>query len=229
MTAPHTPPTGLLVFSDFDGTIATRDVGNRLFHHFSHGKSNEPVTRWRAGEIDSKQCLHDESLLIDDLTHEELFDFVDEFTIDPGFPPFVEFCRANNISVHVLSDGLDIYIKRLLANNGLADLPVLTNVARLKNGRLHITWPYYDHTCGECGNCKGYHIRRLRQSGQTALYIGDGQSDVCAVGEADMIFAKDFLADYCRRNRIEYLPFDSFYTITQVVAETFNLEHVNRS
>ncbi len=207
----------LIIFSDFDGTISTQDVGNRLFHHFSHGKSEEPVDRWRADEIDSKQCLQEEADLIDDLTEEELMAFIDSFEIDPGFSPFVELCRSLQIPLYLLSDGLDIYINRLLQKNNILGLPVLANQAWLDNGRLQLSWPYHHESCGSCGNCKGYHIRRLRESGQKAVYIGDGKSDLCALPEADIIFAKSFLADYCRDEEIEFLPFDDFLAITDML------------
>jgi 2-hydroxy-3-keto-5-methylthiopentenyl-1-phosphate phosphatase len=222
MTDVRVNGSGLIVFSDFDGTIATRDVGNRLFHHFSDGRSDEPVVRWRAGEIDSRQCLLEESQLIRNLTDEELSAFIDTFDLDPEFAPFAEFCRASGTPLYILSDGLDIYINRLLARNGLTGLPVLANRAEIADGRLRISWPYFDHTCGSCGNCKGYHVRRLRPPGRKAVYIGDGKSDVCAVPEADMIFAKGYLADYCRKRQIEYLPFDDFSIIRQVLDKTIN-------
>jgi 2,3-diketo-5-methylthio-1-phosphopentane phosphatase len=211
----------LILFSDFDGTISTRDVGNRLFHHFSLGKSEEPVARWRADRIDSRQCLQEEADLIDDLTENDLYDFVDGFKIDSGFPDFVNLCREHQLPFYILSDGLDIYINRLLQKYNLAGLPVLANQAWLENKRLQISWPYHRHSCGSCGNCKGYHIRRLKQNGQRALYIGDGKSDLCAVPEADTIFARDFLAEYCRREGIEFLPFDDFSAITKTLAADF--------
>lgn len=207
----------LIIFSDFDGTVATRDVGNRLFHHFSHGKSEEPVKRWRNDQIDSRQCLQEEAELIDHLTEAELLTFVDGFDIDSGFPAFVQFARSQDLPFYILSDGLDIYINRLLQNYDLLGLPVLSNQAWLDNGRLKISWPYHRHSCGSCGNCKGYHIRRLKQSGQTAVYIGDGKSDLCALPEADIVFAKGFLAEFCRKENIEFLPFDDFINITEML------------
>lgn len=211
----------LIIFSDFDGTISTRDVGNRLFHHFSHGRSEGPVNRWRADEIDSKQCLKEEADLIDDLTEDELMTFIDSFEIDPGFPPFVEFCRKQQLPLYLLSDGLDLYIHRLLQKNNLLGLPVLANQAWLENGRLQVSWPYHHESCGSCGNCKGYHIRRLRENGRKVVYIGDGKSDLCALPESDIIFAKSYLAEYCRDNAIDFLPFDNFLGITKMLKTGF--------
>lgn len=207
--------TDLIVFSDFDGTIATRDVGNRLFHHFSGGNADEPVARWKAGEIDSRVCLLEEAALMRDVSREELDAFIDTFEIDPGFSPFVDLCRNRGWPLYIFSDGLDIYIARLLDKYGLAHLPVMTNHAVLADGRLKIDFPYYEHTCGGCANCKGYQVRRLRQAGRKAVYIGDGKSDLCAVPEVDLVYARDYLAEYCTRENIPFVSFKTFADIAE--------------
>ena len=207
----------LIVFTDFDGTVSVGDVGNRLFNYFSDGKSREPVSRWLAGSIDSRKCLIEEAAAMRDIEPAELYEFIDIFQIDPHFTSFVDFLNRSGIALYILSDGLDIYIKRLLGRNGLGHLSFYANRAELNSGRFHFEWPYFEESCGKCANCKGYHIRRLRRTGQKAVYIGDGKSDLCALPEADIIFAKSFLADYCRGNKIDYHPFDSFCDIEKAL------------
>lgn len=209
--------TSLILFTDFDGTVSTQDVGNRLFHHFSQGRSDDPVERWKRNEIDSRQCLLDEAAAMRDITEDELFAFIDGFAIDPTFPAFVTWARSWQIPLYVLSDGLDIYIRRLLASHGLGDLDIYANTAALENGRFRFSFPYLEGSCGQCANCKGSHIRNLRTPGSRAVYIGDGKSDLCALPEADMVFAKDFLAEHCLREGIEFLPFDDFSGITDML------------
>lgn len=207
----------LAVFSDFDGTISTRDVGNRLFHHFSDGKSIEPVRRWKSGEIDSRQCFLDEAALMRDITQAELDRFIEGFELDPHFKKFVSWCRMKNLPFYILSDGHDFYIKKLLRDNDLTGLQVYANQAVLQDGRMKFSWPWLEHSCGRCANCKGHHIRRLRKPGQKTVYIGDGLSDLCALKEADIIFAKDFLASHCQEFNIDYFPFDSFADVINIL------------
>ncbi|MEZ5357548.1 MAG: MtnX-like HAD-IB family phosphatase [Candidatus Zixiibacteriota bacterium] len=209
----------LILFSDFDGTISTRDVGNRLFYHFSGGKSEEVVARWKRNEIDSRQCLLGEAASMRSFSEQELHDFIDSFEIDETFLAFKDFAAKNNFPLYLLSDGLDLYITRLLAKYRISGIPVLANTARYADGGLTFEFPYFEQSCGNCANCKGYHLRRLRIEGATVVYIGDGKSDLCALPEADMIFAKDYLAEYCLQERIEFLPFDTFSAITQVLTE----------
>ena len=42
------------------------------------------------------------------------------------------------------------------------------------------------------------------------IYIGDGRSDFCVAGRADLVFAKDKLADYCSDKNIPFIAFDDF-------------------
>ena len=61
-----------------------------------------------------------------------------------------------------------------------------------------------------CGNCKGTHVREETKAGEISVYIGDGHSDICGVREADITFAKDTLADWCRDKDFFYHPFNDF-------------------
>ena len=210
-----------IIFTDFDGTISTGDVGNRLFHHFSGGGSGAAVDLWLAGKIDSRQCLEEEGRSLRDVTEEEILAFFDGFEIDPDFSEFVDFCRGRGWPLYILSDGLDIYIHRILKANGLTDLTVYANRAELVEGRFRFSYPFYENSCGNCANCKGYQIRRLRGSGRRAVYIGDGKSDLCALPEADLVFAKGYLADYCRANGIDHNRFDGFKDITETLRSLF--------
>lgn len=219
----------LIIFSDFDGTVSRRDVGNRLFHHFSEGKSEEVVARWKAGEIDSRECLRLEAELARDTTLEEFYKFVDGFDLDPGFGDLVTLCKTHDVQLYIVSDGLDLYIRHLLTRDGLDGLPVFSNRANIHDGRLAITWPYAEESCGQCGNCKGYHVRRLKSPAQTAVYIGDGKSDVCAVPEADIIFAKGDLAEYCRKENVDFFAFDDFSTVTEEIQRRMTAQPENRA
>ena len=227
MTKPAGGNDDLIIFCDFDGTISLRDVGNRLFHHFSDGRSDEQVGRWRADEIDYRQCLEQEAALMRPIAESELFEFIDGFAIDPSFPSFAAFCRRENLPLYILSDGLDIYITRLLERNGLRDLPVRANHGQLVGGRLQISWPHHDPACTACGNCKGIQMRRLRRPGGTAVFIGDGKSDLCALPEADLLLAKGFLADYCRHHGLSFVPFASFADVATTVKDRLSPRPAN--
>jgi 2-hydroxy-3-keto-5-methylthiopentenyl-1-phosphate phosphatase len=198
------------IFSDFDGTIALNDVGDSVFTTFGGPRWVVPVQEWKDGKISSKECLRLECSLTT-VSKQELEKFSDQQKIDPYFTDFVAYCREHNYPFIVLSDGLSFYIKRILENYGFHDLEVRANeVIFLDKNKIKPEFPYYGKGCSTCGNCKGYHLRHLRQDGATSVYIGDGLSDRCGVHESDIVFAKDDLKRYCQENDIKFYEFNNF-------------------
>ena len=211
-----------VIFSDFDGTISTRDVGYHLFHHFSNGKNDELIPDWKSGQMSSRECLTREAEMIS-ATSEQLESYLRQHEIDPTFGPFVQSCRANEVDLTILSDGLDYYIEKLLAAQGLGELPWKANHANITGDKMTIDFPYDNGPCRRCGNCKGQRIRDYRRdvSGEMkVIFIGDGYSDVCATKEADVIFAKKDLEQFCQKNNIDYVGFSDFSDVTRHLKQT---------
>lgn len=201
----------MLIFSDFDGTLAQNDVGDALIKTFGDWLACEKaVQRWLRGEISSREYYEVAALTIR-LNQKQLNDFCDTQRLAPGFLEFAAFCRQQNWPLIVLSDGLDYYIQRLLARHRL-DLPVFANHLEFSPpARIEISFPHFAHSCGKCANCKGYHVRQLMKSrAGRAIYIGDGFSDRCGAQEVDIVFAKGDLAKWCTENQMDYWKFDDF-------------------
>jgi len=201
------------IFCDFDGTVAEQDVGNLLFETFADDRWRAAVEEWLAGHISSEECLRREC----EATvagRDQILALADEQRLDPGFEEFVRFCREHEIPVTILSDGLDFYIERILANHGFGDLPVRANhLVFVGHDRIVPEFPYLADSCGRCANCKGHHLRAARRPGEWLVYVGDGYSDRCAAREADLVFAKRDLRRYCREAAIPYVEFRSFYDV----------------
>ena len=203
------------VFCDFDGTVAVKDVGNVLFQTFADTSCREWVARWIRGEISSRTCLEAECALAR-ASREELERFARAQEMDPHFPSFVRTCRENDISIAILSDGLDFYIERMLTKYHLSDVPFFANRLVLDHGKLKPEFPYYDEGCGQCGNCKVFHLTRGKQDGEQVVYIGDGYSDRWAAEKADVVFAKRDLLKYCREQGIACYEYADFGDVLEI-------------
>lgn len=187
-------------------------MGYRIFHHFSGGKVDELIPDWMSGRLSTRDCLRREAEM-SRLTSEDLDQFLLQFEVDPTFPAFVRACEDQQIPFTILSEGMDLYIKRLLAKAGLEHLTTVSNLGRIEGDRLRIDFPRENKTCTRCGTCKGEVIRECRESypaGTKVVFVGDGLSDACAAREADLVFAKKDLADYCLGQQIKYLSYDDF-------------------
>ncbi len=206
---------GPLVLVDFDGTITQNDVGALLFDTFSKKESKKIVSLWLKGEISSKECLAKECELIK-ITKSELKKFALSQKIDEKFGDFVDLCKREKLKLVILSDGLDFYIKLILEKFGLEKLPFYSNILTFEGKKLKPEFPYFDRGCGNCGNCKRYHLKNLRGRKQKVVYIGDGLSDKCVAREADFVFAKNDLRKFCMSENIKHYPFRNFGDVIRI-------------
>ena len=207
------------VFSDFDGTIATDDVGSQLFRRFAGSQAAEIVRHLLDGTITARECLTRECEAVADASRMKLEAFIDEFSLDPTFGGFVKFCQERSIPLVVLSDGLDFYVERMLKGNGFGDLPFFSNhLEFVQSGavtKLVPSFPHTDAECLLCGNCKRNHVLTLSADDDIIVYVGDGISDRCPVKYADIVFAKGGLIRYCQEQNVTYHEFRNFDDVIQ--------------
>ena len=214
----------LRLFLDFDGTVTDRDVGDFIFETFippelkNNGWHRKLIDEWKAGRLSSQECLTIEAkqAIID---KKELDCSLDKFELTKGFPETVAYCRDHNISIMILSDGLDYYIRHILGRHGFGDIEYRANEITLVNGGMEVRFPYMDTGCGRCGNCKRSHIIRHRKDAEKTIYAGDGYSDRYAIRDVDVVFARRDLEEYCTRENITYTPFEDFFPILEYLRE----------
>ena len=217
-------------YCDFDGTIAVHDVGARMFRTFGGREAEETVLEYLSGAINARECFVRECRAVPHLTKEEFLKFVDQFELDPGFPRFVEFCEGRGIPVTVVSDGFDLYVRRLLESNGLGRLMSIANhvefVESEGRSRMVPSFPYRDAECDQCANCKRNHLLTLSADDDIIVYIGDGFSDRCPVRYADIVFAKRSLITYCQGQNITYHAFQTFDDVRQRLESLVEGKHL---
>jgi 2-hydroxy-3-keto-5-methylthiopentenyl-1-phosphate phosphatase len=57
-------------------------------------------------------------------------------------------------------------------------------------------------------------MRLLNKTNAPAIFVGDGFSDRYAVESADLVFAKDGLAEYCTEQSIEHTGYQNLGDVT---------------
>ncbi len=208
----------LLIFSDFDGTIARADVGYHTLSRFSRTGNDDLVALWKARLIGARECLREEVSRVS-ATREEMLNYVDDFTLDPHFLAFRKQALERGHTIITLSDGLDFYIRHLLEKHGIVDMEVHANEAVFSDEGLQVRF-LHAAPCGRCGSCKkdriGEIVAREKFAGQI-VFVGDGYSDLCALEAADIIFAKRDLRAYCESEGISYHPFETFLDVENVL------------
>jgi len=202
-----------ILFLDFDGTISRRDAVDAVLEAFADPEWLVFEEEWRAGRIGSRDCLRGQMALVR-ATRPELDSLLDKIEVDSGLASVLEVCVAHQLPAHIISDGFDYCIRRILARAGnglpspLRGVPVFASRLQPRGHIWHTEFPFFSQTCGHgCATCKPAVMRLLNRTNAPAVFVGDGLSDRYAVESADLVFARDELAAYCREHSIEHIPF----------------------
>src|SRR6266850_1597251 len=212
MTELQTPKA--ILFLDFDGTITQRDAVDAILEAYTDPEWLTFETEWRAGRMGSRDCLRAQMNLVH-ASRAQLDALLDEIEIDDGLIPLLETCVAHNIPAHIVSDGFDYCIRRILSRSRrvsalLRGAHVCASQLDARGRVWHTEFPFFHQTCGHgCATCKPAVMRLLNPTNATALFVGDGLSDRYAVESANLVFAKNGLAKYCDENEIEHNLFRS--------------------
>ena len=139
----------------------------------------------------------------------EMDAFIGTVRIDPGFRGFVQRFRQLGHHLSVVSDGLDRTIRTVLDRADI-DLPYFANHLQWRGGnRWRLTFPHAKGTCATlAGNCKCSFAER--EARVLTIMVGDGRSDFCVAGRADLVLAKGALLNHCRAADLPHFGFERF-------------------
>lgn len=209
------------VFCDFDGTISVVDTTDRVLSRLAAPEWEALEADWLAGRIDAAACMKGQIALIGG-SNAELDAVLDAVEIDPGFPAFAAWCADHKIPLTIVSDGVDYFIRRILARYGLEDLPIVSNRLAGEAGARALVQPHRRLGCAAgAGVCKCDVAAARPSQHETMIYIGDGRSDFCVSHRADMLFAKDALAAYAAGRGEAHHVFETFHEITATLSALF--------
>jgi 2-hydroxy-3-keto-5-methylthiopentenyl-1-phosphate phosphatase len=150
----------------------------------------------------------------------EMDALLDDIQVDEGFSMLLGLCAAHCVPVHVVSDGFDYCIQRILERPSLNLGPYLRTMRILSSHlepegtRWHARFPSFEPACPHgCATCKPAAMASLNRRGAPTVFAGDGLSDRYAAASADHVFAKGRLARHCAERAISYGVFDSLATV----------------
>jgi 2,3-diketo-5-methylthio-1-phosphopentane phosphatase len=210
-----------MVFLDFDGTITRRDATDAILEAYADPEWLQIEEEWKRGRMGSRECLIAQMALVR-ATRAEIDSLLDDIAIDNGFVPLLETCSAHGVPVHIVSDGFDYCIQRILSRPSLhlaahlEGVQIVSNHLAPHEDRWDIDVASLAPSCIHgCGTCKPATMERLNTLGGPTIFVGDGLSDRYAAARADLVFAKNELAAYCDEQTIPYTPYESLATIAE--------------
>jgi 2-hydroxy-3-keto-5-methylthiopentenyl-1-phosphate phosphatase len=206
-----------VIFCDFDGTITIEDIVDNLFSIYADESWKEIEKLWERGKIGSEKCLELQLASIKHITEDDLLGFTANVAIDPCFSEFVKFIKQAGIDLYIVSDGFDRLIEPILKNHYISNIPVFSNGLKIEKNKLIPSFPFKTNECySGSGMCKCAIMEKYRAN-RIVIYIGDGRSDICAIRNADIVFAKGKLSNYCVENCINFFQFSHFGDIINVL------------
>ena len=156
------------VFLDFDGTISRVDVVDAILDRYADPLWMEVEEDWRAGRLGSRACLARQMALVR-ASASQMDSLVDAIDIDEGFVPLLEACDRAGSPVHIVSDGFDYCIRRILARLPPSSARLVARITicashlePAADGRWHTAFPFPGVTCEHgCATCKPAMMRAL--------------------------------------------------------------------
>jgi len=214
-----------VVFLDFDGTISRVDVVDAILDRYADPAWERIEREWKAGRIGSRACLAGQLALVR-ASEIEIDALLDEVAIDRGFVPLLSACDAAGVRSHIVSDGFDYCIGRILRQVPPSHQELLAAVSvhashlePVAGGRWKTAFRHMDSECEHgCATCKPAVMAALNSAGAPSIFVGDGLSDRYAAGVADVVFAKDKLATYCAEQGIAFHRYDTLADVAAFVS-----------
>jgi 2-hydroxy-3-keto-5-methylthiopentenyl-1-phosphate phosphatase len=203
-----------ILFLDFDGTVTGRDAVDAILEAYADPRWLAVEEQWRAGRIGSRACLRTQIALVE-ASRAELDALLDSIGVDEGLALLLDTCAAGDVPVHIVSDGFDYCIRRILSRPGLQlgarleGVRVFASRLEPEGRRWRTDFPHPNEGCEHgCATCKPSMMAMLNSEDRLSVFAGDGLSDRYAAGVADLVFAKGSLAAHCRERGIEHVTYE---------------------
>lgn len=209
-----------IIFCDFDGTITANDNIIAIMKKFDP-PGWEPIKNQILDQsITIREGVAKMFSLLPVAEKDDIISYVlEQAEIREGFRDFVAYVKNHDLSLYIVSGGIDFFVYPLLDPFGPFD-DIYCNSADFSKDLINIEFPHgCDDICTSqgCGCCKPSIIRELLVEGTNSIVIGDSISDWEAAKEADFVIARDLLAEKCKEARIDYQPFETFHEVIAIV------------
>jgi 2-hydroxy-3-keto-5-methylthiopentenyl-1-phosphate phosphatase len=198
------------ILVDFDGTASSVDVAEALLKRFGRPGWRELDIAVERGESTLASAIDGQASMLE-ATRQEMLDYVlSSHAVAPDFVDFCAWAESHGHEVAVVSDGFGIYVRPMLQAAGLGRLQVMTNQLARKASGWGLEHPSSHPVCIGCGTCKMLAVTARQDAKDRVAFVGNGISDRFASFYADVVFAKDKLAEICLKEGIEFCSWQTF-------------------
>ncbi|MBE4909514.1 2-hydroxy-3-keto-5-methylthiopentenyl-1-phosphate phosphatase [Bacillus luteolus] len=215
-----------VIFCDFDGTITNSDNIIAVMKKYAPPEWEAIKDDILGQNVSIQEGVGRLFSLLPSSSKDTIIHYLTESAvIRDGFKEFVAFTKKNDVTLYIVSGGIDFFVYPLL--NGLVEPEqIYCNGSDFSGETIKILWP---HSCDDgcqngCGCCKPSLIRRLASPGDYNIVIGDSITDLQAAKLADHVIARDFLLEKCQQLDLPHTSFTTFYDVIDVVSKQLEVK-----
>lgn len=210
-----------VLICDFDGTLTTKDLGDALCERFADPSWQAIDEAWVRREISLPEAQRRIWSLVSAPLDALRAHALEVGAFRDGADAVFDAATQGAIDLVIASGGFDLYIDPLLGERRSAVQAVYCNYLHPGDGHPVPRFAPAELGCPSCAVCKAEVIRHHRNAGAPIVFCGNGSSDRCAAGVADLTFAVqgDALDRHCRAHGIDAIAFESFSEVLTTLQE----------
>ncbi|KPJ77559.1 MAG: hypothetical protein AMJ54_07550 [Deltaproteobacteria bacterium SG8_13] len=197
-----------IVFCDFDGTITVEETFSGMLEAFSTQDYHSAARQVGSGSMTLKEGVRRLVESIPSDRYPEVIDYIRGKQIRAGFAELLDYLYFHGIPFVIISGGLlDSVTTRLQDYTGrIHAIHAPTVSTDGPNLKLHSRWEGETETVAKAAVMAEYRCEH-------AVAIGDGITDLNMAMAADMVFARDYLAEYMKSKGRQYLGWKDFFDV----------------
>jgi len=207
---------------DFDGTLTNEDISFKILNRYATINWREVLKRYMDEEISVGQFNQKVFRSVKE-NRSTLLKFIEENKdVRDGVPEFLAFCQQSGLDLHIVSNGLELYIKHILDSLGYSNIPIHAASSVFTDDGMDSIYcdPYgketmYDYKAG--------YSKYFKEQADEVVYIGNGSSDFAPAKLCHYVFSTDTLSRKCLENNVIHTHFDSLYTVIEGLQKRYNL------
>lgn len=207
-----------IVFCDFDGTITATETFVAVLKRFAPERSAELLPEIYARRLTLREGVRQMMESIPSAEYFNIVDFTRPQAIRPGLSEFLHFLKQHEVPFVVVSGGLRGMVEAVLA-------PYLADVAAIHAMEADTREPYLRVWSPVEGEVELVDKVKVVQQYDVdeAIAIGDSITDLNLALYADVVFARDRLADYLDEAHKPYQHWHDFVDVRTTLATLWNL------
>jgi 2-hydroxy-3-keto-5-methylthiopentenyl-1-phosphate phosphatase len=143
-----------------------------------------------------------------------ILDFAATQPLRSGLPEFLDFLQAQAVPFVVITGGLKGMVEAAIPE-------LLPKIHAVHGAEINTSGAYFKVTSpalGETELVSKVDIMKYYPAGQ-AIAIGDSVTDLKMAMAADIVFARDRLAEYLGDRKVDYHPWNDFHDIQKTLAK----------